>query len=76
MAFSEYPTFTTERAKPDRLTIPLNKLPPFGFQDMMAHQSQMASDGAKEEDHYWELVWANLVSSLMNISDNPVVLSG
>lgn len=33
------------------------------FQDMMAHQSQMANEGANEEDHYWELIWANLVSS-------------
>jgi len=38
------------------------------FKDMMAHQSQMANDGAKEEDHYWELVWANLGCGLTMIS--------
>jgi len=35
---------------------------------MMAHQSQMANEGAKEEDHYWELIWANLGCGLTMIS--------
>merc|ERR1712001_722454 len=38
------------------------------FKDMMAHQSQMANEGANEEDHYWELIWANLGCGLTMIS--------
>ena len=30
----------------------------------MAHQSTLAAEGADEHDHYWELVWANLVSAI------------
>merc|ERR1719228_1994900 len=38
------------------------------FKDMMAHQSQLANEGANEEDHYWELIWANLGCGLTMIS--------
>ena len=36
----------------------------FCLQEMMAHQSALAAEGADEHDQYWELVWANLVSCL------------
>ena len=38
----------------------------------MAHQSTLAAEGADEADHYWELIWANLVSSTMHaIKESP-----
>ena len=33
---------------------------------MMARQSAMAAEGADEHDQYWELIWANLVSTFQN----------
>ena len=37
----------------------------------MAHQSTLAAEGADEHDQYWELIWANLVSTMQAIKERP-----